>query len=139
MAALDDLLVLVEPQQLAGGQLAGDVGRQRVDPVGARGLLDRLVVALVGERRLALGGADADGDQPLDVLADDLPDAALDLGLGLLVAPAEPALDALELLLGLGQRPLSGGGDLRVLLAGVDVGDAEAPVLAGLGILEFPA
>jgi hypothetical protein len=95
VAAFDHLLLLVEPQQVAGGVLAGEVGRQRVDPVGALRLGDRVVVALLGDRRLALRGVNCDGDQPLDVLADDLPDAPLDLRLGLVVAAAEPVGDSL--------------------------------------------
>jgi hypothetical protein len=33
VAALDDFLLFVEAQDLAGGQVAGEVGRERVDPV----------------------------------------------------------------------------------------------------------
>ena len=75
---------------------------------------------------LPLRADDGDGDQPVDVLADDLPDAPLDLGLGLVVAAAEPVAHALELLFCLRQRALARGGDLGLLLGGVDVGDAEA-------------
>ena len=54
VAAFDDLLVLVEAQDLAGGERAGEVGRERVDAVerGRRG--DRFVVALPGQGEAAL-------------------------------------------------------------------------------------
>ena len=42
VAAFDDLLVFVEPQDLAGAQAAGEVGRERVDPVKRRGRGDRV-------------------------------------------------------------------------------------------------
>ena len=70
--------------------------------------------------------------------ADDPRDAGLDLLAGLVVAPAEPVLDALQLLFGLAQRALAGGGGLALLLGGVDVGDAEAAGLAGLGVGDLP-
>jgi len=74
-------------------------------------------VPLEGDRWLAgLVLADGDGDQPMDVLADDLPDAPLDLSGGLVVAPAEPVADPGELVFGLLQRALAGGGDLARLL-----------------------
>ena len=78
--------------------------------------MDRLLVALPGDRWLALAGGDRDGDQPVDVGADDLPDAPLDLDLGLVVAAAEPVAYALELLFCLRQRAFARVGDLRVLL-----------------------
>jgi hypothetical protein len=87
---------------------------------------------------LAGARGDLDADQPGDVGADDLADAPLDLGLGLVVAPAEAACDAAELLFGLGERALPGGGELARVFGGVDVGDAEATRLAGLGIVEVP-
>ena len=116
MAALDDLLLLVEAEHARGREPAGLVGGERVDAVGGGGALDRGVVALPGQCRLAGARADLDGDQPVDVGADDLANAPLDLGLGLVVAAAEPALHAGELLLGLGEGALSGGGDLLGLL-----------------------
>ena len=48
VAALDDLLVFVEAQHLAGGDAAGEVRRERVDPVEGRGGVDRVLVALPG-------------------------------------------------------------------------------------------
>src|SRR6266540_327963 len=108
VAALDDLLVFVEAQQAPGREAPFEVGRERVDPVAARGLGDRILGALVGEGRLALAGCDPDDEQPLDVLADDLPDTPLDLGLGLVVAAAQPALDARKLRLGFLERALPG-------------------------------
>jgi hypothetical protein len=60
VAALDDLLAFVVAQDLPGGQpLAGEVGRQRVDPVGLAGGSDRIVITLEGERGLAVAGAAA--------------------------------------------------------------------------------
>ena len=64
-------------------------------------------------------------DQACDGAGEDLGDARVDLLAGLVVAPAEAALDARERVLGLGQRALAGGGDLARLLGGVDVGDAQ--------------
>ena len=49
VATLNDLLVFVEPQDLAGGDPAGEVRRERVDPVEARGCGDRVLVALPGK------------------------------------------------------------------------------------------
>ena len=60
----------------------------------------------------------------LRLAGEDLRDSRVDLAAGLVVAPAEAALHARERFLGLGQRALSGGGDLARLLGGVDVGDA---------------
>ena len=139
VAALDDLLAFVVAQQLPGGQpRAGEVGRQRVEPVGLGGGGDRVVVARPGERGLAVAGGGGGADQPFDVGSDDPGDAGLDLLAGLVVAPAEPVLDALQLLFGLAQRALAGGGGLALLLGGVDVGDAEAAGLAGLGVGDIP-
>ena len=56
VAALDDLLVLVEAQHVAGADAAGEVGRERVDPVDGGGGVDRVVVALPGQGRLAVAG-----------------------------------------------------------------------------------
>jgi hypothetical protein len=42
VAALDDRLVLVEARYLAGCQVPVDAGRQRLDAVGACGVLNRL-------------------------------------------------------------------------------------------------
>jgi hypothetical protein len=42
VAAFHDLLVLVEAQDLAGGDPAGQVHRERVDPVERRGRVDRV-------------------------------------------------------------------------------------------------
>ena len=89
MSALDDLLVLVELEDAPGAEAPGEVGRERVDAVGVRRGADRLLVALVAQRRLAGARCGLDDDQPGDVRADDLPDAALDLRLGLVVAPTE--------------------------------------------------
>src|SRR5215216_7461557 len=44
VAALDELLVLVEAQHARGAEASGEVGRERVDAVGARGGGDRVVV-----------------------------------------------------------------------------------------------
>ena len=44
----------------------------------------------------------------------------------------------LQLLFGLGQRALAGGGGLAVLLGGVDVRDPEVARLAGLGVCQLP-
>ena len=116
VAAFDDLLAFVVAQDLTGGQsFAGEVGRQRVDPVGPGGRGDRLVVARPGEGGLGVAGAGGGGDQPLDVGGDDPRDAGVDLFAGLVVAAAEPVADALELLLGCGEGALAGGGDLAVL------------------------
>ncbi len=52
VAAFDDFLFFVEAQDLGGGQAAWEVGRQRVDPVGALGVGDGVLVALPGQRRL---------------------------------------------------------------------------------------
>src|SRR5450755_3778232 len=129
VAALDDLLAFVVAQQLSGGQpRAGEVGRERVDPVGLGGGDDRVVVARPGERGLAVAGGGARRDQPFDVGGDDPRDAFLDLLAGLVVAPAEPVLDALELLFCLAQRALAGGGGLALLLPG----RREAPRAARL-------
>ena len=58
VAALDDLLAFIGAEQFSGGQpRAGEVGRQRVDPVGLPGGGDRVVVARPGERRLAVAVA----------------------------------------------------------------------------------
>ena len=60
VAALDDLLALVELEHAVGGQASGEVGRERVDAVGARGGGDRVVVAGEGQRGAsgARGGRD---------------------------------------------------------------------------------
>ena len=116
VAALDYLLAFVVAQDLPDGQaLVGEVGRERVDPVGAGGRVDRILVARPGECRLAVAGAGACRDQPLDVRGDDPGDARLDLLAGLVVAPAKPVLDALQLLLGLRERAFARGGRLAVL------------------------
>ena len=67
VATLDDLLVLVEPQHLSGGQPAGEVRRERVDPVERRGGVDRGLVALPGDCQLPVAGGDGDVDQAGDV------------------------------------------------------------------------
>ena len=54
VAALDDLLVFVEPEDLAGGDPAGEVRRERVDPVEGRGCVDRGLVALPGDCQLVV-------------------------------------------------------------------------------------
>ena len=57
VAALDDLLAFVVAQYLPGGQAgAGEVGRQRVEPVGLPDGGDRVVVAGPGQRGLAVAG-----------------------------------------------------------------------------------
>ena len=79
VAAFDDLLVLVEAEDLAGGDPAGEVRRERVDPVERGGRVDRVVVALPGQGQLAVAGGDGDVDQAGDVRGEDLSDAAFDL------------------------------------------------------------
>ena len=54
VAALDDLLVFVEPQDLPGGDPAGEVRRERVDPVERRAVAIASLVALPGHRQLAV-------------------------------------------------------------------------------------
>ena len=54
VAALDDLLVLVEAQDVPGGDAAGEVGRERVDAVEGGGGVDRVLVALPGQVSLPL-------------------------------------------------------------------------------------
>ena len=97
VATLDDFLFLVAAQERAGGQApVGEVGRERVDPVRPRGVRDRVVVALPADRRSAARVlADGDGDQPLDVGGDDLPDTPLDLDTGLVLAAAQAVADSL--------------------------------------------
>ena len=56
VAALDDLLVFVEPEDLAGGDRAGEVCRQRVDSVEGGSGVDRGLVALPGDCQLVVGG-----------------------------------------------------------------------------------
>ena len=70
---------------------------------------------------LSLAAGDGDVDQAGDVCAEDLPDPALDLFAGFVVAAAQSVAESLEGVLGLGQRPFAGLGDLRGLLGGVDV------------------
>ena len=48
VAAFHDLLVFGEAQDLAGGDPAGQVRRERVDPVERAGRVDRVLVALPG-------------------------------------------------------------------------------------------
>ena len=57
--------------------------------------------------------------------------------LGRIVAPAEPALDATESVLGFGEGALARRADLALLLGGMDVGDAPVPPLAGLGVTDL--
>ncbi len=114
VAAFDDLLVFVEPQHVSGAQAAGEVGRERVDPIERGGVVDRLLVALPGERkRVGLLRGDGDVDQPGDVRSDDLSDATFDLLPGFVVAAAESVVHPGERVLGLLKRPLAGRGDLR--------------------------
>jgi hypothetical protein len=89
VAAFDDLLVFVEAQQACGGDAAGEVRGERVDAVEGGGGVDLVVVALPGQGQLAARAGDGDVDEPGDVAAEDLPDAAFDLGAGLVVAAAE--------------------------------------------------
>jgi len=96
------------------------------------------VVACEGERRLAVVGGGGGGDQPLDVAVENPRDSGLDLLAGLVVAATEPVFDALQLLLGFGERPFAGGGGLALLLGGMDIRDPEAAGLAGLGIGQLP-
>ena len=86
VATLDDLLAFVVAQDLTSGEpLGGEVGRQRVDPVGLGGGGDRLVIARPGERRLGVAGGGRGGNQPFDVGCDDPGDACFDLFAGLVV------------------------------------------------------
>ena len=78
VATLNDLLVLVEPQDVSGGDPAGEVRRERVDPVERSGGGDRVLVALPGQGQLPLAGGDGHVDQAGDVDTDDLPDPAFD-------------------------------------------------------------
>ena len=87
---------------------------------------------------LSAARAGGDADEGFGLAAEDLRDARVDLAAGLVVAPAEAALHARERVLGLGQRALSGGGDLALLLGGVDVGDAQRECRAGLGVGDLP-
>ena len=124
---------------MAGGEaLAGEVGRERVEPVvwaaAAIAWWSRVQVSVGLPLRVAV----VIRDQLFDVGVEDPRDSGVDLFAGLVVAAAEPVVDALQLLLGLGQRTLAGGGDLALLLGGVDVGDAQAAGLAGLGIGQLP-
>ena len=112
VAALDDLLVFVEPQDLPGGDPAGEVRRQRVDPVTRHGGGERFLVALPGHCQLVVGGADGDVDQAGDVDRDDLSDPTFDLLAGFVVPAAQPVAQALQRVLGLGQRALARVGDL---------------------------
>src|SRR5215217_4884781 len=106
VAALDELLILVEAQHARGAQASGEVGRERVDAVGARGGGDRVVVAGEAQRGAAGARGGRDADQARDGAGEDLRDAGVDLAAGLVVAAAEPALDARQGVLGLGQRAL---------------------------------
>ena len=101
VAAFDDLLVFVEPQDLAGGDPAGEVRRERVDPVERCGRVDRVLVALPGECQLVVAGGDGHVDQAGDVGAEDLPDPTFDLFAGLVVAAAQSVAHPLERVLGL--------------------------------------
>ena len=73
------------------------------------------MITLEGERGLAVAGAGGAADQPFDVGGDDPRDALVDLRAGLVVAAAEPVFDALQLLLGLREGTLAGGGRFAVL------------------------
>lgn len=64
MAALDQVLLLVEAQEAGRGDAAGEVGGERVDAVGARRLGDRLLVAREGEGGALAADAGVDLDQP---------------------------------------------------------------------------
>ena len=76
VAALDDLLAFVVAQEVPGGQPgAGEVGRERVDPVRSGGGGDRFLVACEGECGLAVAGGGGGADQALDVGCDDPCDA----------------------------------------------------------------
>jgi hypothetical protein len=139
VSALDDLLALVAVQDGVGAQAAVfEVGGERVDAVGAGRLGDRLLVALEADRGAAVARAGLDVDEVGEPAREDLRDAAVDLCFGLVVAAAEAVADPFELLLGAAERPLAGGLDLALLLGGVDVGDAEAALLAGLGVGQLP-
>jgi hypothetical protein len=111
VASLDPPLLLVDAQQLARPEVAGEVGGERGEPIGERGLRDRALVAPPAKRGPAVALAAFDPKQPLD-RGKDAGEAAVDLRLGLVVAPAEPALDARQGLLGLAERALACGGDL---------------------------
>ena len=139
VAALDDLLVLVEAR--ARGWRSGVRGgwsRARRSPsvraAAAIASWSRAKVSVGRPARVAVVTV----IRPLDGAGEDLRDARVDLAAGLVVAPAEAALDARERVLGLGQRALAGGGDLALLFGGVDVGDAQRERLAGLGVGDRP-
>ena len=68
VAALDDLLALVELEHAVGAQASGQVGRECVDAVGGRGGGDRVVVALEAQRGSPGAVAVLTVDQPLDVV-----------------------------------------------------------------------
>ena len=113
----------------------GQGGGQGVEPVVAGGVVDGGLVAVPGDGGFgAVVDAGGDGDQPGDVLTDDLRDAGVDLGAGLVVAPAEAVADPGEVGFDLAEGTFAGLGDRGGFLAGPDVGHPQLVVGSGGGV-----
>ena len=111
-----DQLVFVEAQQLGGRQPPGQVGGQRVDPVGAGGLADGVLVTPGPQGGRARAGAGGDLQQAAHGRAEELRDLGVDLIAGLVVAAAQATLGLAEGGLCLGQGALTPVGDAAGLL-----------------------
>ena len=113
VADLDEWLVFVDFEDPGGGDVAGNVGGERVDAIGSCGVGDGMGVAFPADGGfVGVGfGAGGDGEERPDFVADDDSDPVVDVFLGFVVAAAEPVTDFGEQRFGFGERAFSSVGD----------------------------